>query len=54
MRNYLLILNCAPIADFYRYGCALNAFRRKMLQISTDDVLELVRLVDGHVVASSI
>lgn len=54
MRNFLLIMNGDPIADFYRYGCALNAFRQKMLHVRTDDVLELVRLVDGHIVASSI
>lgn len=54
MRNYLLILNAKAIADFMTYGRALNAFRRRMLRLSVDDVLELVRIEDGHVVASSI
>ena len=54
MRNFLLILNCRAIADFMTYGRALNAFRRRMLHIGCDDVLELVRLSDGHICESSI
>jgi len=54
MRNFLLLLNCKAIADYYTYGRALGAFRRKMLHLSNDDVLELVRLSDGHICASSL
>lgn len=54
MRNFLLMLNCSAIADYYTYGRALNAFRRRMLHLGNDDVLELVRLSDGHICASSI
>ena len=54
MRNFLLILNCSAIADYYTYGRALNAFRRQMLRLGNDDVLELVRISDGHICASSI
>lgn len=54
MRNYLLILNAKAVADFMTYGRALNAFRRRMLHLSDDDVLDLVRLEDGCVIASSI
>ena len=52
MRNFLLILNCRAIADFKTYGRALNAFRRRMVQLDCDDILELVRLSDGHICAS--
>ena len=54
MKNFLLILNCRVIADFMTYGRALNAFCSRMLLLDFDDVLELVRLSDGHVCASSL
>lgn len=54
MRKYLLILNAKAIADFMTYGRALNAFRRRMLHLSDDEVLQLIRLEDGYIVASSI
>lgn len=54
MKNYLLFLNCRAIADFMTYGRALNAFRRRMSHLDCDDVLELVRLSDGKICASSI
>ena len=53
MRNYFLYLNCRIVADFYTYGRALNAFRRRMNKIDPNkDMLELFG-ADGHRYASS-
>lgn len=41
MRNYLLILNGATIADYVTMGRALNAFSRYMYRIGEGDILEL-------------
>lgn len=54
MRNYLLVLNGAAIADFFRRGNAENSFRRWMNRIGCDDVLVLFELSSGRTIASSI
>ena len=53
MRNYLLILNGTAIADFFTRGRAENAFRRRMLSLSSDESLELYSIPDGRKIASS-
>lgn len=53
MREYFLLLNGVIISDYFTYGRALNAFRRKMLHISSDDMLELIGR-NGQIYASSI
>lgn len=54
MRNYLLILNGAAIADFFRRGNAENSFGRWMHRIGCDDILELYEISTGRRIASSI
>lgn len=54
MRNFLLILNGVAIADFFTRGRAINAFRRRMLSISADDILELYNIESGVRIASNI
>lgn len=41
MRNYLLLLNGAVIADYVTKGRALNAFSRYMHRVDAGDILEL-------------
>ena len=41
MRNYLLLLNGAVIADYVTMGRALNAYSHHMCRVDSGDILEL-------------
>lgn len=51
MRNYLLILNGAVIADYVTMGRALNAFSRYMHRVFSGDILELYDVNCGRNIA---
>lgn len=52
MKEYFLVLNGVIVSGYFTYGHALNAFRRKMLHISSGDMLAMVG-ANGHCYASS-
>lgn len=54
MRNYILYLNFVAIADYFTRGRAQNAFDRMMRRYNGADLIELVELKTGRVIASSI
>jgi hypothetical protein len=54
MRKFVLFLNGSAIADYFTRGRAENAFARRVRSIGNFEVLELVDIVTGHRLASSI
>lgn len=54
MRNYLLIMNGAPIADYFTKGVAQSAFARHMHRVTENDVLCLYELSTGKRIASNV
>lgn len=56
MRNFILLLNGVAVADYFTRGRAQNAFDRMVRRYnsSNGNVLELIELISGHRIASTI
>lgn len=54
MRKFVIFLNGRAIADYFTRGRAENAFNRRVRRVNDGDVLELIDIVTGHRIASTI